>query len=55
MIRLPTNARWFDRLGTYVCGKPSVGKLMNERNDSLGSYCSKCAHKAIKLSKDEDQ
>ncbi len=40
-------ARWFDALGTCRCGKPATGKLMSDRNDSLGPYCRKCAEARI--------
>ena len=47
--QLPTNAQWFQELGKCVCGKPATGKLMSDRNATLGSYCKRCAERAIKL------
>lgn len=44
----PDPVRWFDALGLCQCGKPAHGKLMGPRNESYGSYCTKCAEARLK-------
>lgn len=47
----PDPARWFDALGTCQCGKPAHGKLMGPRNESYGSYCTRCAEARLAKAK----
>jgi len=42
-------ARWFRGLGPCAsCGKPATGDLMSFRNDRIGSFCQRCADRALK-------
>jgi len=41
-------ATWFDALGTCRCGKPATGALRGNQNQSMGTYCKKCAETRIK-------
>jgi len=54
-MRLPNevpNLRWFENFGSCViCGKASRGMLRDDRNQSYGPHCQKCADKRLKDSK----
>lgn len=44
-----SDAQWFRSLGSCCsCKRPATGELMGYVNQSLGSYCKKCADKEIK-------
>jgi|JI10StandDraft_1071094.scaffolds.fasta_scaffold913602_3 hypothetical protein len=41
--------RWFDPLGRCAsCGKSAHGILRGPRNESYGTYCTKCAESRLK-------
>lgn len=43
------SAQWFESLGKCAgCGKAATGKLRSHVNDSIGSYCERCANREIK-------
>lgn len=41
--------RWFNALGECgKCRRPAHGRLMGPRNESYGTYCTKCAEARLR-------
>jgi hypothetical protein len=45
--------RWFDALGSCICGKPATGVLRGPRNESYGAHCRRCAEARLKKAERE--
>ena len=47
------DARWFERLSRCRCGKPAHGTLRGSRNQSLGTFCIRCADRVVKAANEK--